>query len=67
MLKPEILVIVAGLLANLVWLIVNLRIDAVLSRRIERLKDEMADEYVPLKLCDERHRCRYPSVVESGR
>ena len=43
-----------GLLANLVWTIINLRIEGRLERRFNDLKEYMEERYVCADLCEER-------------
>ncbi len=44
-----------GLVANLVWTVVNLRVDARLGQKIDGLKEYMDEHYIRRRECDERH------------
>jgi hypothetical protein len=44
-----------GLLANLIWTIVNLQMRADLAKQIAELKEWMSHEYVPQEMCSLRH------------
>jgi hypothetical protein len=44
-----------GLVANLVWLLTNLRIENRIGSKIDALKDWMDQRYVLQEVCDERH------------
>jgi hypothetical protein len=44
-----------GLIANLAWTVVNLRIENALIRKLDELKTHISQQYVCFKVCDERH------------
>jgi len=48
-------VAVLGLIANLVWTIVNMRMRADLADQIGALKEWMSQKYVPQEMCLLRH------------
>jgi hypothetical protein len=49
------LLTILGLAANLVWLIVNLRIDAKITARIDQLKEWMEERHVSADFCKGCH------------
>ncbi len=50
--RLDVLLTIGGGIANIVWLLVNLRIENKIGRKIDELKDWMGERYMSRDACE---------------